>query len=230
VANENELKQVNSPGKDLSIGGKEVQPKDLDAIDVEFDVRAGKPLQDPYVVTLTRFRARDAKPGMVQDLVFAQSLHPIDEHRSHVHFVEEGFPYGFEPLDFQLHIYNRGEEIASNVAADRVEMTREEAFEYVKIEYVGAHKNETLPAVPAMGKLPADLRTRLASGMYHGTVYVVVSKDGFADVPFLDPDCTRKSDDPYLVSLVQSLRFKPALDAGKPVEGIASLDLNKLAL
>jgi hypothetical protein len=109
-------------------------------------------------------------------------------------------------------------------------MTREEAFEYVKMEYVGAHKKDTLPAEPAMGKLPADLRVRLESGMYHGIIYVVVSKDGFADVPFLNPECTRKSDDPYLVSLVQNLRFKPALDKGTPVAGKAALDLSKLPI
>jgi hypothetical protein len=163
-------------------------------------------------------------------MVYARSLHPIDEHVSHVHFTQEGFPFGYELLDFQLHIYNRGVEIASNIASDRVELTRDEAFEYVKMEYEGAHKKDTLSAVPAMGKLPADLPGRLAGGQYRGTYYVVVSKDGLATVPFLDPACTKKAGDPYLMAVVESLRFKPALDAGKPVEGIAALDLNKLAL
>jgi len=66
---------------------------------------------------------------------------------------------------------NRGEEVATNIAADRVELTRDEAFEYVKMEYEGAHKKDTLPAVPAMGKLPADLPARLAGGQYRATYY-----------------------------------------------------------
>ena len=65
---------------------------------------------------------------MVQNLIYAEALHPIDEHLSHVHFVEEGFPFNYELVDFQLHIYNRGDEIATNIAADRVELTRDEAF------------------------------------------------------------------------------------------------------
>jgi hypothetical protein len=202
----------------------------LDAMDVAFDIRSGKPLQNPYVVTMTRFRAKNAKPGMVQNMVYAQSLHPIDEHMSHVHFVEEGFPFDYELLDFQMHIYNRGEEIASNVAADRVEMTRDEAFEYVKMEYIGAHAKDTLPAVPAMAKFPADLRARLAAGQYRGIYYVMVSKDGLADIPYLDSACTHRAEDSYLISVVQSLRFKPALEKGKPVSSNTALDLNKLPL
>jgi hypothetical protein len=219
----NQAENGNEPTGRLATGG-------LDAIDVEFDIRSAKMLQNPYVVTMTRFRAAGAKPGMVQNMVYARSLHPIDEHLSHVHFVQEGFPFGFELIDFQLHVYNRGEEIATNIAADRVELTREEAFEYVKMEYMGAHPKDTLPAAPVMGKLPSDLPSLLAKGRYAGSFYVKVSPDGLSNGAYSDPACTRKIDDPYLDSVVTKVRFKPALNKGKPVEGIAVLNLNKLTL
>jgi hypothetical protein len=202
----------------------------LDALEVEFDIRAAKTLQDPYVVTMTKFRRPGAKPGMVQNMVYAKSLHPIDVHLSNVHFVEEGFPFGFELVDFQLHIYNRGEEIATNVATDRVELTRDEAFEYVKMEYVSSHKGATLPAEPAMGRLPAELPAKLAQGQYKQAFYVKVSKDGLADEAYSDPACTRRIDDPYLDSVVKRIRFKPALNGGNPVDGFATLNLGKLAI
>jgi hypothetical protein len=144
--------------------------------------------------------------------------------------VEEGFPFGYELLDFQLHIYDRGVEIASNIAADRVELTREEAFEYVKMEYIGSHSKDTLPAVPAMGKLPSDLPSMLAAGKYAGSFYVRVSRDGLADKAYSDAGCTREVGDAYLDSVVARIRFKPALDHGKPVDGVASLNLGKLAI
>ena len=78
----------------------------LDALDVEFDIRSAKTLHEPYIVTMARFRAPGLGNNVVQNMVYAQSLHPIDEHISHVHFVEEGFPFGYDLLDFQLHIYN----------------------------------------------------------------------------------------------------------------------------
>ncbi len=202
----------------------------LDAMDVEFDIRSAKPLHEPYVVTMTRFRTPGGKPGMVQNMVYAQSLHPIDEHASHVHFVEEGFPFGYELIDFQLHLYNQGEEVATNVASDRVELTRDEAFEYVKMEYLGAHPKDTLPAVPAMGKLPADLPLKLSQGKYADAFYVRVSKEGTAYGAYSDAACTKRIDDDYLDAVVQRVRFKPALEGGRPVDSVASIRLGHLAI
>jgi hypothetical protein len=213
----------NEPVGRIATGG-------LDAMDVEFDIRSAKPLHNPYVVTMTRFHASGSKPGMVQNMVYAKSLNPIDEHLSHVHFVEDGFPFDYELIDFQIHIYNRGEEIATNIAADRVELTRDEAFEYVKMEYVGSHRRDTLPAVPAMARLPADLPAKLALGKYGAAFYVRVSKDGLADKAFADSACAHRIDDPYLDSVVKRVRFKPALDEGKPVDGVATLNLRQLAI
>jgi hypothetical protein len=222
---------ANSSANQLKNGDEavgKIASSGLDAMDVEFDIRSKKILHDPYVVTMTRFRTKDSKPGMVQNMVFAKSLHPIDEHRSHVHFIEEGFPSGYELLDFQLHIYNRGEEVATNISADRVELTRDEAFEYVKLEYLGSHKRATAPAIVAMGKLPSDLPELIKSGAYQTSFYAHVSKEGYADGSFSDAQCTKMVTDQYLENLVRNLRFKPALENGKVVEGIAEVNLPKL--
>jgi hypothetical protein len=111
-----------------------------------------------------------------------------------------------------------------------VELTRDEAFEYIKVVYLGSHKGETLPAVPVMGKLPSDLPARLAEGRYGDTIYVRVSKDGLAEETFLDTACTKRIADPYLESVVKSIRFKPALDNGNPINGVAALKLGQLAI
>jgi hypothetical protein len=220
--------QVQAQNGDEPVG--KIATAGFDALDVDFDIRAARQLHNPYVVTMTKFRARGAKPGMIQNLVYAEALHPIDEHQSHIHFSESGFPVGFEVVEFQLHIYNRGEEIATNVAADRVELTRDEAFEYVKMEYEGAHTKDTLPAVPAMGRLPADLPSKLAQGMYSSVFYTKVSAEGLAYEAYSDAACTKKVDDPYLDSVVKRIRFKPGLSKGKPVEGTAALRLGQLEI
>ncbi len=207
-----------------------VATQGFDALDVEFDIRSAKPLHNPYVVTMTRFRTQGAKPGMVQSLVYAESMHPVDEHLTHVHLTENGFPFGYELVDFQLHIYNKGEEVATNIASDRVELTREEAFEYVKMEYIGAHLKDTLPPTPVMARLPADLPARLAQGKYAEAIFVKVSREGLANEAYADAACTRRIDDPYLDTVVRRVRFKPALNAGKPVDGVTTLTLSKLAI
>jgi hypothetical protein len=238
----------NNPTNELNVGinqiaaaaeanqtniGKEQEGKltsgGLDALDVDFDVRSDTVLREPYVVTITRFRAPNTKPGMVQNLIYAKSLHPIDALPEHIHFTEEGFPFGYEMIEFHLHLYNAGKEIATNVAPDRVELTSDEAFQYVLIDYLSTHRHETLPASPAMGKLPTDLAAKLAAGKYGETFYVRVSKLGTADQAFSDPACTSRIGDPYLDSVVSRLRFKPALVNGKETDGTAALNLKNLA-
>lgn len=201
-----------------------------DALEIAFEVQSGKSLQNPYVVTMTRFRSHAAKTGLIQNLVYAQSLHPIDKDLSHVDFIEEGFPNDYEIVDFQLHLYDNGVEVATNLAANRVELTRDEAFEYVKMEYLDSHRHDTVPATAAMGRMPAELTAALAAGKYRDPVYVRVSKDGLADEAYADPACTRLIADPLLEAVVKRVRFKPALAAGVPVEGNAALNLNQLAL
>ncbi|HEY1792126.1 MAG TPA: hypothetical protein VGG34_04350 [Opitutaceae bacterium] len=202
--------------------------KGPDALNIAFDIRSPKPLNEPYVVTMTKFKTPTTKPGMVQNLIYAKSLHPIDEHLLHVHFEEDGFPPLYEIVDFQVHIYNRGEEVATNLARDRVELTRDEAFEYVKMEYLGAHPRDTLPPTAAMAKFPSDLAQRLAEGMYRKDFYVKVGADGLAHQAFSDRPCLKPIGDAYLDSVVERIRFKPALRAGTPAEGVALINLNRL--
>jgi hypothetical protein len=214
-------------GVDDSPGGRQVTSQGKDALAIDFVVSSARPLSGPYVVTITRFHP-DGDARIVQSLVYARSINPIDAHPTPVHFVEDGFPVNYQIVDFQLHLYNRGEEVATNVASNRVELTRDEAFEYVIASYEGSHQHDTLPATPAMGQMPPDLPGRLAAGKYSATFYVRVSKDGIADQAFADAGCSKRIDDPYLVAVVKGIRFKPALDKGKPVEGVAPVNLAKL--
>ena len=202
----------------------------VDAMEVEFQISSPRPLHTPYIVTITKFHARNSKPGLVQDLVYAKSLDPIYTQKSHVHFIEGGFPFDFELIDFQVHLYDRGVEVPTNLSRDRVEMTRSEAFEYVKAEYIGSHRDATRPPVPAMGRLPSELPNKLATGKYGETFYVKVSKDGLGEASFADAECSKRIDDPFLDSVVMGLRFKPALERGKPVEGVSAVNLSKLTI
>ncbi|HZZ18524.1 MAG TPA: hypothetical protein VFE25_04105 [Opitutaceae bacterium] len=202
----------------------------LDAMNVDFVITSAKPLYNPYVVTMTRIHPKGAKPGIVQNHIYAEALNPVGDKPQHVHLKEDGFPFDYEVVDFQLHVYNRGIEVATSMSANRVDLTRDEAFQYVMMEYVGAHRGATLPPVPAMGHLPAALPTRLAAGDYTSAFYVRVSKDGLGEEAFSDQACTRRINDPFLDSVVSELRFKPALEHGKPASGIAEVNLGKLQI
>ena len=147
-------------------------------MEVTFEVSAEQPLASPYVVILAQYHELNAPPGTSRNWIYAKALEPIDSKPRKVRILQGGFPRGFELEKFQVHLYNRGQELATNVADKRVPLTRDEAFQYMLIDYVSSHKGASLPATPAMVKLPADFRTRLAGGQLAQIFFVKVSKDG----------------------------------------------------
>ena len=57
-----------------------------------------------------------------------------------------------------------------------------------------------------------------------------MTKDGKPTAVFADKSCSQRVEDPYLESVVQNIRFKPALENGKPVDGIAAVKFADLAI
>jgi hypothetical protein len=80
-----------------------------------------------------------------------------------------------------------------------------------------------------MGNLPADLPSRLTGGQFTQTFFVAVSKDGLPGQVFSDESCSQRVDDPYILSVIKDLRFRPALDKGRAVDGVARLNLDQLS-
>jgi len=223
--------QVAASGANASIDlqGKQ-EAAGYDAMSVEFEIASEKPIPEPYIVTMTKFHPRGTVPGTIQSMVFAKALEPIGAKATKVKFSEEGFPFDYEVVDFQIHLYNAGTEIATNTAEKREVMTPDQAFDYVKKAYIEAHKSGTIAAMPVMGDLPPDLASQIATGKYTDSIYVKVSKDGLADQAFADSRCSKRIEDPYLDAVVKGIRFKPALAEGVPVEGVAELNLSRLRI
>jgi len=201
----------------------------FDAVEVRFEVSSPVYLEKPYVVVITRFHARDDKLGVARNAVYAKALDTIGSKPTKIELLHGGFPLGFEIEDLQVHLYNEGKEIPTDIAQKRVPLTRDEAFEYLKIEYGSAHKGETLTATPALGRPDKEQRLQLTPNQLKATYYVKVSKDGLPLSTFFDEECTQPVDD-AIGALARNVRCYPAMDKGKPVEGTARLSLLELAL
>jgi hypothetical protein len=218
-----------NPGYFAGRAQEELAKQLFDAMDVRFTVSSERPLSHPYLLLITTFRPVDATPGAVQNWIYAQELPPVGPKPQKVHIQQGGFPEGFELKHCSVHLYNDGVEIATNVASKRVPLTRDEAFQYVVMEHLSSHKGANVAASLVLNQLPPDLRDRVVRGDYGGTYYVRVSRDGLGMGIFHDHACARPVDDGYLVNLVKDLRFRPALEKGKPVESIYPLSLAPLS-
>jgi hypothetical protein len=212
------------------IAEEQLKQENYDAIAIDFDVSAAKPLPNPYLIVVVQFHEKKAKPGTARNWIYAQSLDPIDATPRKIRLLRGGFPPGYEFEKVDVHLYNRGQEVATNVSPKRVPLTRDEAFQYLVVEHISAHKGATTPATPAMARLPTDLATRLAAGQGQKVYYVNVSKDGYVTDAYEDADYAKAIEDPFFSGVVKQIWFKPALENGKPVAAKTSVDLTKLRL
>jgi hypothetical protein len=219
-----------SQGSGLEMTGDHGAADAFDAMVIDFGISSARLLGKPYVITIAQFHEKGSPDGSLRNLVYAQALDPIDAHPKHIHILEGGFPPAFELTNFQVHIYDHGRELASNVAPKHMTLTGEEAFEYFVMDYVSTHPGETIPASVVAGTLPPDLPTRLARGKYRQSYYARISRRGLAKTLYTDEACSKEVDDDYLKSLVQGLRFKPALDGGFPTSSVLKLKLAELRL
>jgi hypothetical protein len=207
---------------------KELAEGNYDAMEVSFKISSPVELDDPHMVILFKFQERDAKPGSEGLLIHAEALDPIGPKPKYIRVRQAGLPKGFKYLDSEVHIFNRGEEVATNASARRVELTREEAQQYLVIEHLGANKDATVPALAVAGTLPPERLKTLTLDQLNRTYYAKIGPDGSVLGLFADESCHLKSDDDAVLAAVSTAFFKPALVKGKPVEGVARVRLGEI--
>lgn len=199
-----------------------------DAIEVNCVVSSPTELTSPYLVLVVQYRTKNgSKPANSHNLIYARALDAIGAKPEKIHILQGGLPHGYELVGYQVHLYNLGQEVATDVVPDRVALTREEAFDYVKADYLGTHKGATLPSAPAMGKLGLETKAQLTAAQLGGTYFVKVTKDGQPEAAFLDEACSEPVDS-VVATVVRNVRFFPALEKGKRIDGVARLRFSYL--
>ena len=197
----------------------------FDAMEVSFKISSPVHLDQPYMVILFKFHDPAAKPGVDGLVIHAQALDAIDDNPRYVRVLKGGLPIGFKMVDCSVHLYNHGTELATNRSDKRVELTRDEARQYLVLQHRGAHKGATLPAAAVRGTLPRAQRRGLTPTQLTWTFHVKVASDGALQGVFKDADCQVPLVDAGMVAAVGEVFFTPALEQGKPVDGVARVCL-----
>ncbi|HVT73732.1 MAG TPA: hypothetical protein VHD61_11375 [Lacunisphaera sp.] len=201
----------------------------FDAVSIRFTVSSENFLEKPYLVAITRFHTKDDKPGEARNAVYARALESIGSKPTNVDVLQGGMPPGFELEEVQVHLYDNGREIPTEVSPKCVPLSRDDAFEYLKIEYLAGHKGDTLPAVAALGRPTREQQLQLTPNQWKADYYVKVSRDGVPQGTYTDEACSQPVDG-LVAELAGNVRYYPALDKGRLVDGTARLSLRQLQL
>lgn len=200
----------------------------FDAMEVDFELSAPTPLADPAVVVVMRYRHRGTPRGTERDMIHAQTLDGLDRTPRKISVRQGGFPRGFVLDEVQVHVYDGGREVASNIAPKRVELDREEAFQYVLMEHLSAHRGETMPAAPALGAPTPEQRAQIAPDDLKRVYHLRIGKDGRLQGVYTDATGRVRVSAGAVVEAFESVLFKPALEKGRAVEGTLALRLDDL--
>ncbi len=227
-ANDAMLTQQNDTAAYVHKMNLELDEGNHDAFEVSFKVSSPVELDSPHMVILFKFRERDAKPGTEGMLIHAEAIDRIGPNPKYIRVRQGGMPPGFKYLGCEVHLFNRGREVATNKSSKRVVLSRGEAQQYLVIEHIGANKNQTAPALAVPGTMPRERLKELTLDQLNRTYYARIAPDGSLVDLFADESCNLKIDDATTRAVVAEAFFKPALVKGKPVEGVARVRVGEI--
>jgi hypothetical protein len=200
----------------------------FDAIRVSFTVTPKTEMAEAYVAIIAQIRDPSNKSGNDEAWIHVQTLGALTAGATRrVGVYEEGLPAGYALDKCEVHVYDGPNELATNLSDKRVLLTKDEMLDFRVIEYISANNGRTLPAAPAM--FAKDLRSSLSPAQLNQACFVRVAKNGRVAATFVDKEGTQPLQDSELDAALKGLRFKPAIDAGKPVESVVAIRLGALA-
>ncbi|MDQ5979458.1 MAG: hypothetical protein QG602_2432 [Verrucomicrobiota bacterium] len=205
--------------------------ENYDAIRVSFAITPETDLAQPYFGLIALVRDPGNRTAQARKWVYMQPLGALGAGETRrVTVYRSGFPPGYELEGCEVHVYEGGRELATSLSRRRVEITEEEALSYRVFEYIGANKGRTLPAALVTTTLATEAWASVSKLQLEQTHHVRVAKDGSVTAAFGDAAGKKPVTDAALAAVLKSLRFNPALAAGKPVESIAPVVLGGLAV
>jgi hypothetical protein len=229
VGNYSKLSQDNDFTNGMDISKKSnalVTGDDFDALEVDLEISSPKPLSGAHLVFVSECRD-PKKPDVLLHKVSPQLLGKIGPQPVKVSFDQRGFPAGYILEKERVFLYADGAEIVTNLSDNRVDMTRDQAFMYLLVQYIASHKKDSLPPAPILGAAPADFRSRVDASQLNQTVSISVNKDGrVTEISSEDAGPAKLS--PAIEIALKNFRFFPALQNGLPADGKMKARLSDL--
>lgn len=195
--------------------------QDFDAYEVTLELSTEDRIVDPYLLMVTDFHL-PSNPDQVHRKYQVKVLEGIGREPVSVRMIQGGFPEGFEVDDCDVYLYSNGREVPTNLSAKQVALTRDEAFQYLILEYLIGHKGETLPPRPMWVGMPVGTKELIRDGTQNPPIRLSLDVKGRVT----DLEVPGEGDGGVPAAVLEAFRafrFYPALDNGKAVEATYTL-------
>jgi hypothetical protein len=207
---------------------QEISRNDSAEVELTFDVSSPTPIENAYIVVVAHYGAAD-RPGKNAQQISVKNFDQVGTQPRSVKMSHATSLNGLPFEKFDIGLYSNGVEVATNLSAKRVPLTKDEAYQFFLIEYLTKHKGETRSPAPVLMTSRSEFRRELGQAELDEVIYAKVDKSGSTLSLSPDKAGSKKLPAPIEVAL-QDVRFMPALENGKPVDGQLKLKLADLAL
>jgi hypothetical protein len=198
------------------------------AVELTFDISSPTPIENAYIVVVANYGSAD-RPGKNAQQISVKNFDQVATSPQIVKMSHATSLNGLPFEKFDIGLYANGVEVATNLSAKRVPLTKDEAYQFFLIEYLTKHKGETRSPAPVLMTSRSEFRRELGQAELEEVIYAMVDKSGSTLSLSPDKAGSKKLPAPLEVAL-QDVRFMPALENGKPVDGQLKLKLADLAL
>lgn len=180
------------------------------AMEITFKISSANRITDAHVFGTVVIQTEEG----IRDAIFHEHVGKVDQQPKKVTILQPGMPSNFEIKQSTIHVFNHGEEFATNHAEKHYELTVAEAVEFVRLDHQGNHRRETVPAQPVWPLAPAELHAASHAHEFDYPVTVKIAATGelqsIEGNELILPDHVRAA--------VKKMIFLPALESGQPRE------------
>lgn len=197
----------------------------FDAFALNFKITAAESVGRAYGVFRLLLR-RPEDPETPVSFVRFFNLPRLGPKPTRITVLHEGLPPGFTVDRYEVHIYENGRELVTNLSSNRVALSLDEIHQFFILQYMAEHPEGAAPVGIITALLGEDLREHVTGDQLNRSVEVEVDATGRATAVVLETAAARETD-PRLASMLRDVRYLPALHAGQPVSGKARFVLSE---
>ncbi len=198
-----------------------------DAFEVTFRLSAREELRDTF--GLLRMVVRDpANPQQPLSVLKFFPLRRVGPASRKVSILQTGLPAGFVVDSFTVHIYSEGDELPTNLSANRMDLSIDEAQQFLILRHCQRNRNASIPAEIIPDLIPPEVRTWLASLHTDATIDLEIDRNGrLTKVNAVQGNADLSPAE--IETKLHDVRFFPALLKGVPADSKGTFGLLEFA-